>query len=257
MLYRREGYPEEEELVLCTVTNVQHHSVFVKIDEYEKSGMIHISEVSPGRIRNLRDFVQEGKKIVCKVLRIDPAKGHIDLSLRRVNEGQRRQKLDQLKQEQRAENIIESYAKKAGKDFNKVYDEISAAVFKKYVYIYEAFDDIIEDKLDLEKLGLDKEIVKGFSDIIKEKIKPQIVEIKGRFTIVSYEAEGVELIKSALKKAEGKDIEIKYIGGGIYNISVKAEDYKEAEKIMEHAANSVIKFMGKHNGVCEFKRAEG
>lgn len=257
MLYRREGYPEEEELVLCTVTNVQHHSVFVKIDEYEKSGMIHISEVSPGRIRNLRDFVQEGKKIVCKVLRIDSAKGHIDLSLRRVNEGQRRQKLDQLKQEQRAENIIESYAKKAGKDFNKIYDEISAAVFKKYVYIYEAFDDIIEDKLDLEKLGLDKELAKGFSDIIKEKIKPQIVEIKGRFNIVSYEKDGVEMIKQALKKAEGKNIEIKYIGAGIYNISVKAEDYKEAEKIMEHCVNSVIKFMGKHNGICEFKRTEG
>ena len=68
MLYKKQGYPEEEELVLCTVTNVQHHSVFVNIDEYNLSGMIHISEVSPGRIRNIRDYVKEGKVIVCKVL---------------------------------------------------------------------------------------------------------------------------------------------------------------------------------------------
>ncbi len=43
MLYRREGLPEEDELVLCTVTAVQHHSVFAKLDEYAKTGMIHIS----------------------------------------------------------------------------------------------------------------------------------------------------------------------------------------------------------------------
>ena len=27
MLYKKEGMPEEDELVLCTITNVQHHSV--------------------------------------------------------------------------------------------------------------------------------------------------------------------------------------------------------------------------------------
>ena len=62
MLLKKQGFPEESELVLCTVTSVQYHSVFVDIDEYGKSGLIHISEVSPGRIRNIRDFVKEGKK---------------------------------------------------------------------------------------------------------------------------------------------------------------------------------------------------
>ena len=84
MLLKKEGFPEEDELVMCTVTQVQFHSVFVTLDEYDKGGMIHISEVSPGRIRNIRDFVREGKKIVCKVLRVNEEKGHIDLSLRRV-----------------------------------------------------------------------------------------------------------------------------------------------------------------------------
>src|SRR3989338_5359313 len=81
MLLKKEGFPEEDELVMCTVTQVQFHSVFVILDEYDKGGMIHISEVSPGRIRNIRDFVREGKKVVCKVLRVNKEKGHIDLSL--------------------------------------------------------------------------------------------------------------------------------------------------------------------------------
>jgi len=70
MLLKKEGFPEEDELVMCTITKVQFHSVFANLDDYGKNGMIHISEVSPGRIRNIRDFVKEGKKVVCKVLEL-------------------------------------------------------------------------------------------------------------------------------------------------------------------------------------------
>src|SRR3990167_2288757 len=112
MLFKKQDFPEEGDLVLCTVTSVQFHSVFVDMDEYKRGGMIHISEVSPGRIRNIRDFVKEGKKIVCKVLRINKEKGYIDLSLRRVNESEKRRKIDQIKREQNAENIVELSAKK-------------------------------------------------------------------------------------------------------------------------------------------------
>ena len=110
MLYKRTGFPEEQELVLCTVTNVQGHAVFARIEEYGVTGMIHISEVAPGRIRNIREFVKEGKVIVCKVLRINTERGHIDLSLRRVTEMQKRTKTDSIKNEQRAEKIVEQLA---------------------------------------------------------------------------------------------------------------------------------------------------
>jgi Translation initiation factor 2, alpha subunit (eIF-2alpha) len=35
MLLIRKGYPEENELVLCTITSVQFHSVFAKLDEFD------------------------------------------------------------------------------------------------------------------------------------------------------------------------------------------------------------------------------
>ena len=121
MLYKKKGMPEESDLVLTTITKIQFHSVFASLDEYEgKTGMIHISEISPGRIRNIFDFVREGKVVVCKVLKINPKLGHIDLSLRRVSEGQRRMKMDEMKQEQLAEKIIELLAVKQKKDFKTV-----------------------------------------------------------------------------------------------------------------------------------------
>ena len=132
MLLLKEGFPEEDELVLCTVINIHYHSVFVKLDEYGKTGLIHISEISPGRIRNIRDFVVEGKKIVCKVLKIDKKKGHIDLSLRRVNENQRKKKVNELKQEQKAEIIIEQVAKNNGLESKKLYYQLTEKIFEKY-----------------------------------------------------------------------------------------------------------------------------
>ena len=62
MYYKKSDLPEEGEILLCTVTNIQYSSVFVKMDENDKSGMIHISEIAAGRIRNIRDYVKEGKK---------------------------------------------------------------------------------------------------------------------------------------------------------------------------------------------------
>ena len=55
MIYKKTGLPEDSEIVMCTVTKIQYSSVFVKIDEYGISGMIHISEIAAGRIRNIRD----------------------------------------------------------------------------------------------------------------------------------------------------------------------------------------------------------
>jgi translation initiation factor 2 subunit 1 len=257
MLYKKEGLPEEDELVLCTVTNVQHHSVFAKLDEYDKSGMIHISEISPGRIRNIRDYVVEGKKLVCKVLRIDKQKGHIDLSLRRVNESQRRNKLDQIKQETRAEKIIEGYCKQNKLEFKSFYEKVSSIVFSKYEYIHECFNDLVEGKADLEKLGLEKKYTKGLVEIIKEKIKPAVIEITGELKLISYNEEGIDDIKSALKKAGSSDsVRVLYLGAGRYKIVVTSSNYKDAEKIIKNSADKAIRFIEKKGGSGEFLRKE-
>ena len=80
--------------------------------EYGEQGLVHISEIAPGRIRNIRDYVSEDRQIICKVLRIDQQKGHIDLSLRRVNSHQRVAKLEEIKQENKAETLVQNLAKK-------------------------------------------------------------------------------------------------------------------------------------------------
>lgn len=257
MLFKKQGFPEESDLVLCTVTSVQVHSVFVDIDEYSKGGMIHISEISPGRIRNIRDFVKEGKKIVCKVLRINIEKGYIDLSLRRVNESEKRRKIDEIKKEQNAEKIIEIAAGKIGLKTEELYREISDKITLNYASLHEFFEDASKDEKVLESLGIDKNHLKIIDEIIKQRIKPAEVEIKGKLKITTFAPNGIEIIKDSLKKAEdaGKGkISINYLGSGLYRFMIKASDYKEAEKLMKNATEGAINFVMKNEGVAEFNR---
>ncbi len=256
MLFKKQGFPEESDLVLCTVTSVQFHSVFVDLDEYGKGGMIHISEVSPGRIRNIRDFVKEGKKVVCKVLRINQEKGYIDLSLRRVNESEKRRKIDDIKREQNSEKIIEIAAGKIGIKTEELYKEISDKIAS-YGSLHEFFEAASKDEKLLEKLEIEKKHLKIIEETISQRIKPSEVQIKGKLKITTFASNGIDIIKSSLKKAEesGKGrISINYLGSGLYRFMVKAPDYKEAEKLMKNATESAINFIAKNEGTAEFNR---
>lgn len=259
MLLKKQGYPQEGELVLCTVTKVQHTSVFAKIDEYEnKSGMIHISEISPGRIRNIRDYVKEGKVVVCTVLRVNQERGYIDLSLRRVSDIQRRNKVNQIKQEQKAEKIVEFVAKQVKKSTEEVYKDIMNAISKEYDLLYPCFEDfVVHEDMKFEELNIPKAYIKHLEEVVKQRIKPPEVSISGKLDMRCFESDGVETIKKALKKGleKAENIEIRYLGSGKYSLVIKEEDYKTAEKVLKESTEAIFDFMKDH-GKAEFTRDE-
>lgn len=256
MLLKKTGFPQDEELVLCTVTGVNPHSVFCTLDEYGgRTGMIHISEVAPGRIRNIREFVQEGKKVVCKVLQTNQEKGHIDLSLRRVNQTQKRNKLNEIKQQQLSEKIIEYAAKQLGESTLTLYNKIAEKLTPTYGTIFAAFEQAARDTLNLETI-VDKKIAKLLVDAIKARIKPPQVKIGGDLTLTSYAPDGLQEIKNALEIVTKAGVQVRYMGAGTYHVEVKAEDYKEAEKKLKDATEQALTFAKKHDITAEWTRKE-
>lgn len=257
MLYSKSGFPEDSEIVLCTVTKVHYNMVFVTLDEYQnKTGVIHISEIAPGRIRNIRDYVVEGKKVICKVLRINHERGNIDLSLRRVNDKQRRTKNSQIKQEQLAEKIIELVAKDLKLDVKTLYRTVSDKVFQEYDLIHACFQDAVMEEFNLEKLGLEKKVLEKLKEAVFLRIKPPEVMIAGNFSIITYDPNGVQIVKDALKFVKGEGVEIKYMGAGKYRLTIKAGDYKTAEDILEKITENVIASVEDKDGEASFERIE-
>jgi translation initiation factor 2 subunit 1 len=255
MFYKKKGIPEEGEIVLCTVKKILYHSVFATIDEYENiEGMLHISEISPGRIRNIRDYVKEGKQIVCKILKIDKAKGHIDLSLRRVNNSQRINKIQEFKKEQRAEKILELIGKSLNKDISKIYKEVGYKLIQEYGSLNAAFESFVLDPDKIDKLGLTKDLSALFKKTLKEKIKIPEVEIKEIIELSSEKPDGIEIIKEILSKLQKGEIKINYIGAPRYKVNIKAPDYKTAEGLMEQLNKDAEKIADEFNARISFSR---
>lgn len=259
MYYKRTDYPEEDELVMCTVTNVQYNSVFVRLDDFNnKSGLIHISEVSPGRIRNLRDFVKEGKVVICKVLRVNLQRGHIDVSLRRVNEAQRRSKVEERKAEQKAEKIVETLATQLKKKPQEVYDAVAEKIIPEYGMLSYAFTDVVENGVSLEEIGVPLEYAKDLQALVIERIKPKEVLIEGDLQLVSYAIDGLEKIKKILIDfdASNDQITIRYLGAGAWRVEINAPEFKDAEKILKDALEPAQKAATEADVKLTFKRKE-
>ena len=241
MFYKKKGTPTLGEVVMCTVKKILPHSVFVYIDDYEnKEGMVHISEIAPGRIRNLRDYVTEGKKIVCKVLNIN-LQGNIDLSLRRVGTGIMLNKLKIYKQEEKAEKLIESIAKEFGYDLKKFYAEIGNKVMEKYGGLYNFMQEIVNNgEKALSGLVVQSKFSSKLVEIIKDKIKPTEAKVSGILSLISYYGNGIETIKKILIELEKNELKVTYLGAPKYKIDASSTDFKKADAILENNINKII-----------------
>jgi translation initiation factor 2 subunit 1 len=244
-------WPQESELVVCTVETVKDFVAFVSLDEYGgRQGLIPISEIATGWIKYIRDHIREGQKIVCKVLNVDRNRGHIDLSLKDVNEHQRREKIREWKNESKARKWIGFVATAAGESDSAIAD----AILDKYGYLYPVFEDIIIDsETTIKKLGISKKAGEALVHIAHENVKIPRVEVTGHMVLTSSLPDGVSVIKNALKKANesktaGADIELLYLGAPIYRIKVTATDYKNAEKALEKAGNAAIAVVERAGG---------
>lgn len=242
MLLQKKGFPHESELVLCTVTKIYHTSIFVHLDEYNNSvGMINISEIAPGRIRNLRDYVQEGKKVVCKVLKVNERRGHIDLSYRRVNDNQRRKKIEEIKQEQKAEKLIEDVAKTLKTNVKVIFNEIYSKLEKDYDNVYNFFMDVRLNEIKVEDYIKKPKLAQELKNLISKRIKPPVVEIKGEITLYSKASDGLNIIKEILKDIIDEHFNLVYEAGGKYKIKVKSQTYKDAELILKNKLDIIKK----------------
>ena len=256
MFYKKEGLPEEGELTVCTVKKILPHSVFVNLDEYEnKEGMVHISEIAPGRIRTVRDYVREGKQIVCKVINIDLHKQHIDLSIRRVTTQLRINKLASYKQEDKAEKLLIAIGKKFNKTPKQIYDEVVSKAIEENGSLNEFFQNIVsEGKKVIESLNIDKKIEDLLFTTISEKIKPPEVIVKGEFTLTTYEPDGIDSIKKLLNAVTDPNAKLSYISAPKYRIEVKSTNYKTAESILKQVTDSILNSAKNLKIIAEFSK---
>ncbi|MGZ7115834.1 MAG: translation initiation factor IF-2 subunit alpha [Methanobacterium sp.] len=256
MVRMKKEWPDEGDLIVGTVHKVLGYGAFASLEEYEgKEAFIHISEVSSGWVKNIRDFVRENQKIVARVLRVNPKKGHVDVSMKRIREDQRTRKIQQWKIEQKAEKLLEIAAKTIEKDLDTAYEEIGYKIINEFGDLYEAFETSAEEgETALTSRDIDGEWAKTITEVAKKNISPPEVHISGYINLHSYAPNGVEVIREALGTVESDEVAVQCVGAPRYRLIVTSSDYLTAENLLKEASQKCIDTVLKDGGEGEFQR---
>ena len=250
--------PEIGEIVIATITKVSDHGAYVTLDEYDGvQGFLHISEIAPGWVRKVTRYVKENEKKVLLVKKIQAQRGEIDLSLKQISKEQRKKKLLDVKRFEKEQGILKNIQEKAELTTKQI-EGIEDKLLSKYDSIYDAIIDIATKNKDvLNSLEISEKIQTVIEDI-SSKIKLPSVEIRGILELTNNKSNGVEIIRKILldviKDNADSKIEISYIGAPKYRVSIIAQEFKTAEKIIKPILEKIEKDVKKQNGTFNFTR---
>ena len=270
MVLKQERFPEVGDLVVAQARTIEKMYVYVELEDYKglnddnkkATGMIHISELANRWIRNISNYIKINQRVVLKVLRVNPEKGHIDLSLRRVSAEQKSNKLNEWKYEVKALNLFRLFGESKNLSVEDVYEQIGFPLIDEFGDIHTAFEGIKENGIsELEFLNLEKKVMEELFNLIDQNIALSQVEIDGTFEIVVYDGRGIEIVKDAFKKVNEikKDklvnVNFHYVGAPVYNIKIVAPAYPEAEKHLKLVIDTLTNTIKSYDGSIEFYRS--
>ncbi|MBN1170212.1 S1 RNA-binding domain-containing protein [Candidatus Micrarchaeota archaeon] len=224
------------------------YGAFCSLSEYaEVEGFLHISEVAPRWIKNIHEFISEGQRHVVKVHHVDPSKNQVDVSIKRVNDEERKIKLESVQSEKKGRKLLEHALKNAKLkiDFETAKTEIE----KHHDDIYSFFREIsLEGEQAIDQVDLPKALKAQIIEIAKKSIKKPVIEVDCEFSLVCYGGNGVETIRKILDVDKG--VSVHYMGAPKYKISLVAPDYKTGEKKLSALLEDIKAFAQKNH--CDF-----
>jgi translation initiation factor 2 subunit 1 len=242
------NYPDVGDLAIATVKRVVDYGAYVRLDEYEGiEGLVHISEISTTWVKNIREHVREGQKLVLKVLRVDRERGQVDLSLRRVTGREKTDKMLEWKRSRKADSIIKGAGERLKADAETT-EKIRLLLYEKLENPYEAFQEAVEEGEEFfTKLGIAPEWATALTEVSKSKVKLEKASLTTTMELTCSSPEGIEAIRAALssakkvKKPKGSTVRIYAIGAPRYKIEATTREYSEAEALLNSAVDEATK----------------
>lgn len=243
--------PEEGDIVIGTIKNVNPNSAFVRLEEYPMEGMIHISEIASSWVRDIRKMVKPGQVVIVKVLP-DRSRHLLSLSLKRVKTTQRRERLDEWKNAKKAVHLLGFAAKKLGVKPEELAGTVARPLEEEHGSVYEGFKAIASGT-SLEEYGVPKKTASVVEELVRKRIKPKEVVVKGKFVLSTTAPGGIDDIRKVLSiKREG--VTIRYISAPEYSVKVVGKNYPDCETALAAAASEVTEAMKGLGGSAEFVR---
>ncbi|MGV8176382.1 MAG: S1 RNA-binding domain-containing protein [Candidatus Bilamarchaeaceae archaeon] len=252
------AFPEQDELVVIKIKKIMPYGAFCILEEYPGlEGFLHVSEVAARWIKNIHEFISEGKTYVAKVHRLDREKNQIDVSLRRVSEEEKKRKLESVTIEKKTAKLLELAIKNSGVKMEP--KELREKIESEYDYAYDLFEEIANEQSEKPLAAFDfpDKLKKEIYELAIRSVKKSKVEITRVVDFSSTDVDGVGMIRSAFDpKRVGDKVRITYLGAPRYKMDLEAEEYKGGEKEMGKILAEIERFASKNKCLFSVEEAE-
>jgi len=242
----RKPLPDVGELVVGTVEEVYDFGAYLSLDEYGGiRAFLPWSEVATRMVRNIRQVLKEGQKVVVKVIRVYKARGQVDVSLKRVTDTERRKKMMWWKRVLKASTIIRMVAEKIGKSEDEAFREVLWRLDDYYGDPLTGLEKaVIYGERALKEAKVPEEWIQPLLEEARSRIEVRQVKISGVFTLTSMAGDGVkrirsvlEAVRSAVEKYGGGQVKVRIysIGSPRYRMDLQSHEYKIIERVLSRA----------------------
>lgn len=237
--------------MVVTISDVDRNSAYADLDEYEDvSGLIHISEASRSWVEDLTKEISEGEKTVAQVIDVDG--DSISLSLKRVNDKNKKEAMGRWNKEQKAEKFIGDLQEELGMDEDELYEEVVFPMQRELGSAFHGFEISTAEEERLKEF-LDGDVVDAIQDVARENIDLKQEKFEGEIELEFSSENGVEKIKDCFSGL-GDGVEVKYVSAPEYSITSWGRTQDLAKKRMDDAVEKIREAAKDRNGSFEFSR---
>ncbi|CAG9334855.1 unnamed protein product [Blepharisma stoltei] len=242
--FYRNQFPKIDDIVVVEVQRVENEGAYVSLLEYNNiEGMIPLGELSRKRIRSVTKLTRIGKTEYVTVIRVDEAKGYLDLSKKRVAPEEIQECENKFNKSKTVNSILRHVAQTTKTDIEILYETIGWPLYDKYEHAYDAFRMAVSDSNSvLEGLEMTQEVKNSLLSVIRSRLSPHPINIRADFGVTCFEYDGIDAIKEALSAGAAMasdriQVKIRLIAAPVFVLVVTTIDRNQGMIL----ANSVLR----------------
>jgi len=240
----RQNIPRVGELVIASVAKISKFGAYCRLPEYnDLEVFLPIREVSSGWIKNIREHIHEGQKLVCSVTFYDKEKNTIDVSLKRVSPGNSKEKIRSYNLEKRLAALFTQALKTAKEQQNK--EALISTALSEFGSYTNLVQNATNNTKEYAKSELPKKLKESIIKVLESNKKQKRYLVAYTATIYTYNTlSGASELRDLISSIKELGVDVKYIGAPKYRMLAEGDDYSKAEekiKKVEELAKQKLK----------------
>ncbi len=241
---------EAGDLVVVQVKEIRPNSVLVDILDTGEEGMVHISEVARTWIKDIRKYVKDKELTVAQVLPQRANSNFIDVSLKRVNENQKKNRLREWQQQKKVEKFVNKLSSLLEEDTGSIQQNVIEPLEERYETPFKGFEMALVEPEDVKEL-LGKKYFDAIASVAQENIRVKEYTLEETITLAFTDANGLKHIQQALSLPDIPDTvsaKITYLASPTYKVTVTGKDVKDCKKAMQTIIEHIQSYADQHKG---------